>query len=88
MAASLKLVLLVFLVFVPVAFPTTFAVSSAFTSTPIDPSNCTWKVVNEELECNGLIFIYEAQDTIGSARWWIDLTIVGVLLIFAGMFEK
>lgn len=52
---------------------------------PDAPVICTWGTFGKYLECDGQTFVYEAQDTVGSATWWLDLGLVFCLIIFAGM---
>jgi hypothetical protein len=85
MAAYTKLGILLFLALIPSGFTSSLYTSDVFESTPDNKVTCEWKIVNEELDCGGKSFIYEAQDVIGSTRWWLDLGIVTILLIFAGM---
>jgi CBS domain containing-hemolysin-like protein len=85
MAACLKLVIVVFLALVPIVFPSPLVVSNAQLTTPSENITCSWVVKNEELDCNGLIFLYEAQDTIGGLKWWLDFCLVLFLVLFAGI---
>lgn len=86
MAASFKVAIAVFLLVLctPSAFGGSFAASD---SPAIDPSaapSCTWHKVNEELLCDGKVYTYEAQDSAFSGRWFLDMGVVGILVIFAG----
>lgn len=85
MSASLKIVIAVFLlVLTPSVLGWSFAVADSTATEPSAPPECTWSKVDEELICNGKTFVYEAQDTIFSARWFLDMGVVGFLVIFAG----
>lgn len=85
MAASLKLVIaILFLVLTPSVWGWSFAAADSAVEEPSAPPECTWVKVDEEMLCNGKTFIYEAQDTIFSARWFLDMGVVGFLVIFAG----
>lgn len=53
--------------------------------TPAAPVTCTWTTFGEDLDCDGVAFIFEAKDSVGSSRWWFDMALVGVLIVFAGM---
>lgn len=84
MAALIKTTALLFLLCLPGALCFNFADSIPAESTPSVSIICTVTKENEELDCNGKTFIFEAQDAVGSARWFIDLLIVLVLVVFAG----
>lgn len=88
MAAHTKLAIVLFLFAFPTALASSVAAPTVPETTPSSEVLCTWTTVNQELDCNGKTFIYEAQDAIGSARWWFDMAIVGILIVFAGTLPK
>jgi len=85
MSALAKLVFVLFLLVPQAALASSVALPTVPEASPPTAVACEWKIVNQELDCNGTTFIYEAQDAIGSVRWWMDMAVVGVLIVFAGM---
>lgn len=84
MSAYWKVVIAVFLLVLPSVFARTLLSTNAAVLDPNAPPNCKWHKVNEEIECDGMIFIFEAQDKAFTGRWFIDMGIVGFLVVFAG----
>lgn len=52
--------------------------------TPDAAVTCTWTTFGKDLDCDGVTFIFEAQDKVGTTGWWLDMGLVGLLIVFAG----
>lgn len=80
----MKLLVFVLLAYLPLCICLPLSASLPIQTNTTASVICEWKEAGKELLCDGKLFIFEAQDAVGSGRWWLDMLIVTVLIIFAG----